>query len=141
MEYPELDVAAIDDWWPENEPAPVERIVLLLLEVGRYATIASNPESRFAIAMDDRLRSPQPGDWVVETSKFTFDVDAVAVFVGRLWDMNHPDGKDQDEFNHLWRCRSVDGRFHNWSNSEFRVLPTRKIQKSVMESLEHEIRG
>lgn len=130
----ELDSVATTDCWPMGSPAPNALVVQILYEVARYCGCVAATGSPFAIALRERIANPQPGDWVVESTKF--QSDSVAVFVGRLWDMDHPDGKEQDPINFLWRCRSaIDGQFYNWSNAEFIALPTRAIRDAVSVSL------
>ncbi len=132
------DDVAISELWPAGDVgAPAELLFRVLYQVGRYATYRHITNAPFTVALHERLGRPQPGDWVVETTKFMFGEDCVGMFVTRMWDMEHPDGEKQDPCNYLWRVRAaISGRFHNWGNAKFRALPTTGVQHAVHNTLD-----
>ncbi len=97
-------------------------------------------------ALQARMRTPAPGDVVIETSCFTsirgIDLDSVGKFIDRPWDMDHPDGPNQDPCHYLWRVESLlDGRVHTWGNADFVALPIKSLRDEIERAVLEEAKG
>ena len=121
---------------PPESRRLLDRLVSVLLDLAKYASIETISGSPFAVALYERTHRPQPGDIVIECSSFRFDPDRIGVFIERLWDMSHPLKEKQPEECYLWRVESlVSGEAVNWGNSEWLAVPTKELRNEVSAAL------
>ena len=117
----------------EAIPVSPSDLAILCITLARFAAWPPDRDSPYGQRLYRRLRNPEPGDIVVETSSFRpYDPESVGVFVGRVWDMGHPDGEKQDPINYLWRVKSlITGEVQNWGNADFVAVPTPLLCRAV----------